>query len=88
MKRLHDQEIKHFKEMDRIKLPCEMDYNDVPGISHEIREKLKQTRPLTLGQASRIPGMTPAGLSTLMVLLKAKAQKRKEITGPVSLKDD
>jgi tRNA uridine 5-carboxymethylaminomethyl modification enzyme len=81
------QDIKHFKEMDRIKIPCEMDFDDVPGFSHEIREKLKQTRPLTLAQASRMPGMTPAGLSTLMVFLKGRAQKRKEISEPVLLKD-
>jgi tRNA uridine 5-carboxymethylaminomethyl modification enzyme len=80
------QDIKHFKEMDRIKFPCEMDYDKIPGLSHEIREKLKQTRPLTLGQASRMPGMTPAGLSILMVFLKGKTQKRKEISVPYSSK--
>lgn len=79
------QDIKHFKEMDKIKLPLEMDYDEVPGLSHEIRGKLKQTRPLTLAQASRLPGMTPAGLSILMVFLKGKAQKRKEKSEPVPL---
>jgi tRNA uridine 5-carboxymethylaminomethyl modification enzyme len=81
------QDIRHFKEMDRIKIPCEMDYEKVPGLSHEIREKLKLTRPLTLAQASRLPGMTPAGLSILMVFLKGKTQKRNEKSEPVSLKD-
>ncbi|MGA1841473.1 MAG: tRNA uridine-5-carboxymethylaminomethyl(34) synthesis enzyme MnmG [bacterium] len=81
------QDIKHFKEMDKIKLPLEMDYDEVPGLSHEIRGKLKQTRPVTLAQASRLPGMTPAGLSILMVFLKGTAQKKKEISELVPLKD-
>ncbi|MGA1863532.1 MAG: tRNA uridine-5-carboxymethylaminomethyl(34) synthesis enzyme MnmG [bacterium] len=81
------QEIKHFKEMDKIKLPLEMDYDKVPGLSHEIRGKLKQTRPVTLAQASRLPGMTPAGLSILMVFLKGTSQKKKEKSEPLPLKD-
>jgi tRNA uridine 5-carboxymethylaminomethyl modification enzyme len=70
------QEIGHFKEMDRIKIPMDMDYDKVPGLSHEVREKLKSTRPSTLAKASRIAGMTPAGLSLLLVFLKGCLRKK------------
>ena len=70
------QDISHFKEMDRIKIPTDMDYDQVPGLSHEVREKLKSTRPSTLAKASRIAGMTPAGLSILLVFLKGCLRKK------------
>ncbi|MGA1843319.1 MAG: tRNA uridine-5-carboxymethylaminomethyl(34) synthesis enzyme MnmG [bacterium] len=67
------QDIKHFKELDRIRIPQGIDYSEVPGLSHEVREKLARIQPLSLAQASRIPGMTPAGLSILMVFLKGRS---------------
>jgi tRNA uridine 5-carboxymethylaminomethyl modification enzyme len=47
-----------------------IDYGAVRGLSNEVREKLQRTRPITIGQASRIPGVTPAAISLLMVYLK------------------
>jgi tRNA uridine 5-carboxymethylaminomethyl modification enzyme len=70
------QEISHFKEMDRIEIPLDLDYDQVPGLSHEVREKLKSTHPTTLAKASRIAGMTPAGLSILLVFLKGCLRKK------------
>ncbi len=64
------QDIKQFKEMDRIKIPYDIDYDQVPGLSNEIREKLKLIRPFSLAQAYRISGMTPAALSVLLVFIK------------------
>jgi tRNA uridine 5-carboxymethylaminomethyl modification enzyme len=49
-----------------------MDYSNVSGLSNEVREKLRSQRPETVGQASRIPGMTPAAVSLLLVHLKKK----------------
>lgn len=57
---------------DHLRLPEAIDYKSVPGLSNEVSEKLKNQRPETLGQASRIPGMTPAAISLLLVYLKKK----------------
>ncbi len=58
---------------DHLRLPEVIDYNGVPGLSNEVSEKLKKQRPETLGQASRIPGITPAAISLLLVYLKKKS---------------
>lgn len=63
-------EIKEFKNIEKIKIPENFDYNKVPGLSLEIREKLSKFKPLNLGQASRISGITPSAISILMVYLK------------------
>jgi len=54
------------------RIPGDFDYDAVPGLSHEVREKLKEVRPLSLGQASRISGVTPAALAVLLVYLKRR----------------
>jgi tRNA uridine 5-carboxymethylaminomethyl modification enzyme len=58
---------------DHLRLPEAIDYKGVPGLSNEVSEKLKNHRPETLGQASRIPGITPAAISLLLVYLKKKS---------------
>jgi tRNA uridine 5-carboxymethylaminomethyl modification enzyme len=58
---------------DHLRLPEFIDYSGVPGLSNEVSEKLKKQRPETLGQASRIPGITPAAISLLLVYLKKKS---------------
>lgn len=58
---------------DHLKLPTSMDYQNIPGLSNEVGEKLKSQRPETLGQASRIQGITPAAISLLLVYLKKKS---------------
>jgi tRNA uridine 5-carboxymethylaminomethyl modification enzyme len=55
---------------DHLKLPAALDYRGIPGLSNELSEKLGRQRPETLGQASRIQGMTPAAVSLLLVYLK------------------
>ncbi len=57
---------------DHLRLPDSFDYKRVPGLSNEVSEKLKKQQPETLGQASRIPGITPAAISLLLVYLKKK----------------
>jgi tRNA uridine 5-carboxymethylaminomethyl modification enzyme len=64
-------EIKKFKNLESIKLPEDFDFFDIHSLSNELKEKLSNTRPTSLGQASRIDGMTPAAISVLMVALKA-----------------
>jgi tRNA uridine 5-carboxymethylaminomethyl modification enzyme len=59
-----------FAQGEKKRIPEDFDYEKVPGLSLEVREKLKQVRPLSLGQAARISGVTPAALAVLMVYLK------------------
>jgi tRNA uridine 5-carboxymethylaminomethyl modification enzyme len=63
-------EVKKFKNLEKISIPPGFDYKEVPGLSNEVRQKLREVQPTSLGQASRISGMTPAALSVLMVHLK------------------
>lgn len=68
-------EIRRNRRMRGTRLPAEMDYGVVRGLSNEVREKLSQARPATIGQAERIPGMTPAAVSQLLVHLKKEELK-------------
>ncbi|MDD5128632.1 MAG: tRNA uridine-5-carboxymethylaminomethyl(34) synthesis enzyme MnmG [Candidatus Omnitrophica bacterium] len=60
-------DVERFKHLEKIRLPNGFDYSNLSGISREIREKLAKFKPLNLGQASRISGVTPAAISLLMV---------------------
>ena len=62
--------IEKFKKIERIKIPDVVDFGAIKGLSNEIKEKLTKFKPLSVGQASRISGMTPAAVSLLMVYLK------------------
>ena len=64
------QEIDKFRHLEQIKLPEAIDYTIVQGLSSELKEKLAAVHPASLGQASRIEGMTPAAISVLMVHLR------------------
>ncbi len=64
------EEAGRLEEMEQTRLPSGLSYRDIPGLSREVREKLERVRPTSLGQAARIPGVTPAALSILMVYLK------------------
>ncbi|MEE4113367.1 MAG: tRNA uridine-5-carboxymethylaminomethyl(34) synthesis enzyme MnmG, partial [Desulfobacteraceae bacterium] len=64
------QEIDKFRHLEQIKLPETIDYAIVHGLSSELKEKLAAVNPASLGQASRIEGMTPAAISVLMVHLR------------------
>jgi tRNA uridine 5-carboxymethylaminomethyl modification enzyme len=65
-------EIAKFKNLEAVRIPEGFDYGPIQGLSNELRGKLETVRPTTLGQASRIPGMTPAAISVLMVVIKAR----------------
>jgi tRNA uridine 5-carboxymethylaminomethyl modification enzyme len=67
-------EIKKFEDLERIKIPPEFSFDAAHGLSNEIREKLNRIGPASLGQASRIDGMTPAAISVLMVAISAFRQ--------------
>ncbi|GAA4503502.1 tRNA uridine-5-carboxymethylaminomethyl(34) synthesis enzyme MnmG [Pseudaeromonas paramecii] len=58
-------------------LPLDLDYAEVPGLSNEVKAKLNDAKPQTIGQAARIPGITPAAISILLVHLKKRGLLRK-----------
>lgn len=68
-------EIQRQARYEAISLPMNLDYSSVKGLSNEVREKLSQYKPLTLGQASRISGVTPAAVSLLLVHIKNVRRK-------------
>ncbi len=70
------EEIQRHRHYQALELPPGLDYAKVRGLSAEVREKLSRQRPTTLGQASRIPGVTPAAVSLLLVHLKRATQRR------------
>jgi len=69
-------EIQRSRRYEELKLPGDLDYHHVRGLSAEVCEKLARQRPDTLGQAGRIPGVTPAAVSLLLVHLKRHSQRR------------
>jgi len=70
-------EVARRKQLEDLRLPVELDYARVRGLSVEVRQKLARHRPETIGQASRISGVTPAAISLLLVHLKRGSQPRK-----------
>ncbi len=67
-------QVARFQDLEGKRLPENIDYLDLPAISREAAEKLSRVRPRSLGQASRIPGVSPADISALMVILRARAR--------------
>lgn len=65
-----ERQVEKLKRMEGVRLPDTIDYNDVYGLTTEVREKLSRVRPVSLGQASRIAGVTPAALMAIQVHLK------------------
>ncbi len=66
------QEVERFKRLEARRIPEDIDYHAIPGLSNEVRQKLGAIRPISIGQASRISGMTPAALSLLLVYLERR----------------
>ncbi|MGD8561568.1 MAG: tRNA uridine-5-carboxymethylaminomethyl(34) synthesis enzyme MnmG [Desulfarculaceae bacterium] len=77
------EQVARFKEREAMRLPADLDYTELPGLSREVQEKLMRVRPINLGQAGRISGITPAALSVLSLYLhKLARQGQKEPGGP------
>ena len=64
--------VQRFSQLDKIKIPSEFDYANLPSLSKEAREKLSAVKPAHLGQASRISGVSPADIAALMIMLQQK----------------
>jgi tRNA uridine 5-carboxymethylaminomethyl modification enzyme len=65
-----EREVEQIKRLETLRLPENLDYGSVHGLTTEVKEKLSRVRPLSLGQASRIPGVTPAALMAVHIHLK------------------
>ncbi len=68
--RRQEAEVRKFRQMEEIVIPADFPYDKAQGLSNEVKQKLEAVRPLSVGQASRIPGVTPAAISILLVFLK------------------
>ena len=75
-------EVARKAKLESMELPCDIDYSDVSGIRIEARQKLEKFRPLTIGQASRISGISPADISVLLIYLSTKKQTQNQINIP------
>jgi len=71
-----EREIAKHAKQESLRLPEDIDYETVDGLSNEARQKLAAARPTTLGQASRLEGMTPSAVSLLLVHLKKRQLKK------------
>ncbi len=69
------EQVARFRKMESVKLAEDMDYSSLSGLSNEVVEKLSAVRPLSLGQASRISGITPAAISVLQVHLRRRGHR-------------
>ncbi|MFO7802791.1 MAG: hypothetical protein R6V55_10890, partial [Desulfovermiculus sp.] len=69
-------EVEKFNDLEQIHIPEGMDYMHLTGLSNELQERLSAIRPRSLGQASRLPGMTPAAISVLRIAIKRAQQNR------------
>jgi tRNA uridine 5-carboxymethylaminomethyl modification enzyme len=68
--------IAKLKSAEAVAIPDWIEYNAISGLSREMRETLERVRPITIGQASRIPGVTPAALSLVHVSIKTQQARR------------
>ena len=71
-------QVEQYKKMENRKIPVSIDYDDIPSLRLEARQKLKKFQPVSVGQASRISGVSPADISVLLVYLEHLRGKQKE----------
>ncbi len=74
--RRQQEEVQRNEREESLRLPQDLDYCEVRGLSIEARQKLNQQQPATIGEASRISGVTPAAISLLLVHLKRQSMGR------------
>ena len=67
--KMEEKQVEKFKELENKRIPEEIDYNKISGLRIEARQKLSKVRPLSIGQASRISGVSPADISVLLIYL-------------------
>jgi len=72
-------QVKRFKKLENYKIPIDIDYFKIHGISHEGRERFSEVQPISLGQAKRIPGITPSDITALMINIE-KIKRAKKLS--------
>ncbi len=72
-------QVDRLRDTEGRRIPSDFSYSDIPGLSREVQEKLRKVQPETLGQAGRIPGVTPAAVAVLDVYLSLEPLKCFEI---------
>src|SRR3990172_1523445 len=72
--------VERFRHLENKPIPDDFDYSNIPGLSREAEEKLRSVRPVSLGQASRIPGITPAAISILAIAIMKQAKSNPQQT--------
>jgi tRNA uridine 5-carboxymethylaminomethyl modification enzyme len=77
------QQVGRFKKLETKSIPASFDYDTILGFSAEVREKLKKVRPASIGQASRISGITPAAISLLLVMLEKGRIQSDQVSSPL-----
>jgi len=70
--KLEKEQVERFKKLEGLKIPSDIDYYSITGLSNEVKEKLTKIKPASLGQVSRISGITPAALIILQIYLKKR----------------
>ena len=75
-----EQQVARFKKLENRRIPSNFDYENIKGFSKEVLEKLKKVRPSSIGQASRISGVTPAAISLLLVVLERDQRSSGNVT--------
>jgi tRNA uridine 5-carboxymethylaminomethyl modification enzyme len=78
-----EKEIARMRKMDRVRIPEGLNFKEIPGLTREVVEKLEGFRPTSIGQAKRIPGLTPAAVVNISLFLKARARKKSVKRPPV-----
>src|SRR5210317_2127894 len=76
-----NEQVSRFKKLESTRIPPELDYSELSGLSNEVVEKLSRVKPLSLGQASRISGITPAAISILQIHLRKHRSRSTSGTG-------
>ena len=71
------EQVERFKRMEEKRIPEDINYDEIPGLSTEVRQKLKEVRPVSIGQASRIPGVTPAAISAILIYMELQKRRKK-----------
>jgi tRNA uridine 5-carboxymethylaminomethyl modification enzyme len=79
------QQISRFEKLEEKKIPLDFSYDSVMGFSREVLEKLKRVRPASIGQASRISGITPAAVSLLLVALERDRRHHQSRSSSISV---
>jgi len=73
--KIQQHNIERFKNLEKVRLPGDFDYNAIDGLSTEVRQKLIKNRPPNLAEALRIPGVTPAAINTISIHLTITRKK-------------